>query len=187
MAIWFTADTHFNHANVIKYSRRPFASLEEMTERLIANWNKYVQAGDTIYHLGDFALSWGRKSEKAIDDILRRLQGNKWLICGNHDRDEVTRNRHWTKVVDYHEIRVATTDEDKQRIVLCHYSMRVWNQSHRGAWMLHGHSHGNLADIGGKTMDIGVDCHEYRPVSLNFLTETMRRRPIVAVDHHTSI
>ncbi len=52
------------------------------------------------------------------------------------------------------------------------------------AWMLYGHSHGNLPDIGGKTMDVGVDCHGYKPISLDEVAEFMAGREFVPVDHH---
>jgi calcineurin-like phosphoesterase family protein len=184
MTIWFTSDTHFNHANIIEYSHRPYADLHEMTEAIISRWNRWVKPGDTVYHLGDFALSWGRKHWDTIDEILGRLSGQKWLIRGNHDRDEVVKNPRWHAVRDYHEIKVDLGGKHKQRIVMSHYAMRAWNQCHRGAWMLHGHSHGNLPDIGGKIWDVGVDCHEFLPVPIEALQSVMAKREILSSDHH---
>ena len=182
--LWFTSDTHFNHENVIGHSRRPFSSLVEMEEALIYDWNFYVSPGDTVYHLGDFALSWGRKHAERIDQLLARLNGDKWLITGNHDRKEVTANPRWRQVLQYHELKVDIGEVHKQRIVMCHYPMRSWNQMHRGAWMLHGHSHHNLTDIGGKILDVGVDGHQYRPISFDEVFTFMNHRRIQAVDHH---
>lgn len=80
---FFTSDTHFNHANVMKYCARPFASVEEMNRVMIERWNAVVGPEDTVYHLGDFAL--GKASEWPA--ILRQLNGaKKILIHGNHDR-----------------------------------------------------------------------------------------------------
>ena len=182
--IWFTADTHFNHAKIIGYSQRPFGDLAQMTEALIDGWNARVAKGDTVFHLGDFALSWGRKDKDTIDSILVRMNGQKWLIAGNHDRDEVTSNDRWVKVTPYHEISVPLTNGQKQRIVLCHYALRVWNGMGRGSWMLYGHSHGNLDDIGGKTTDVGVDKWDYAPISVEQLAVYMEPRAIVGYDHH---
>jgi calcineurin-like phosphoesterase family protein len=187
MAIWFTSDTHFNHANIIEYSSRPFDDLDDMTETMIARWNAVVNHSDTVYHLGDFALSWGKKHRELCDSLLERLYGQKWLIVGNHDRDEVVKNPRWHKVTHYHEIKIDIGGEHRQRIVMCHYAMRVWNQMHRGAWMLHGHSHGNLTDIGGKTLDVGVDVHGYAPVSVEAVKAFMDGRTVVECDHHSSM
>lgn len=183
--IFFTADTHFNHENIIQYSNRPFGSLEEMTEALVANWNFRVANGDTVYHLGDFALSYGAKDIPLISDLLIRLNGQKILIKGNHDRKEVLRDQHWQNVLDYNELKMDFGGVHKQRIVLSHYAHRVWNQMHRGAWMLYGHSHGSLPDIGGKTMDVGVDSNDYRPISMDEVQELMNGREIITFDHHT--
>lgn len=187
MAIWFTSETHFNHANIIEHSSRPFHDVTEMTEAMIARWKAKVQPGDTVYHLGDFALSGGRKHAELIDQILSKLNGQKWLIVGNHDRREVTKNARWMAVKDYLEIKIDLGGEHKQRIVMCHYPMRSWNQMHRGSWMLHGHCHGNLKDIGGKSLDVGVDVHGYSPVSIHDVKTFMDGRSVVECDHHSSM
>jgi len=187
MSIFFTSDNHFNHENVIKQSARKFETLEEMTEKLISNWNEAVTNKDQIWCLGDFCFTRGKNKDTAIvESILSRLNGQKFLITGNHDRGEVIKSRHWQAVYQMHEIKVKFSPEQvhAQRIVLCHYALRTWNQMHRGAWMLHGHSHGNLQDIGGKIMDVGVDCNDYKPISLDKIKTIMDARPIVSYDHH---
>lgn len=60
-----------------------------------------------------------------------------------------------------------------QVIVLCHYALRVWDRSHYGSWHLFGHSHGHLPGL-GLSLDIGVDCHGYRPLSLAEVADNMR-------------
>jgi calcineurin-like phosphoesterase family protein len=183
MATYFTADTHLNHDNIREYCSRPFGSLHDMTNAIIDHWNAVVHYGDLIYHLGDFALSWGKRNATLIDTLLRRLNGNKWLIIGNHDRREVRKNPRWNKVAHYHELKVDMGGPHRQRIVLSHYPLQSWNQMHRGAWMLHGHCHGTLEDTGGKIMDVGVDCHGYRPVGLGEVTEYMAGREGVVRDY----
>ncbi len=81
--IYLISDTHFNHKNIIGYENRPFDSVEEMNQQLIANWNKMISNKDTIYHLGDFAS--GNYDE--VKTIADQLNGYKILIKGNHDRN----------------------------------------------------------------------------------------------------
>ena len=97
--IWFVSDTHFGHKNILKYTKRPFSSVEEMDEILIANWNNRVKEEDEVYHLGDVALCSPNKLRKILD----RLKGKIYLIRGNQDRSaEACRDRfEWIK--DYHE------------------------------------------------------------------------------------
>ena len=78
--IFFTADTHWGHRNIIRYCQRPFVDVEEMNEALITNWNNTVGKDDIVFHLGDFAM--GGSAEWCR--LLERLNGRIYLILGNH-------------------------------------------------------------------------------------------------------
>ena len=80
--IYLCADHHFNHYNIIKYCDRPFETAEEMNEFMIERWNSVVKDGDLVYHLGDFGFG----SPDNLTEIVKRLNGRKILIMGNHDR-----------------------------------------------------------------------------------------------------
>jgi calcineurin-like phosphoesterase family protein len=178
MPTYFTADTHFGHANIIRHAKRPFASVEEMDEALIRNWNAIVQPGDTVYHLGDFA--W---KPRAVASYVCRLNGHIHLILGNHDRKSQLASKLFDSVAEYCEVKM-----DGQRITLCHYAMRVWNKGHYGAWNLYGHSHGNLPeDPHSYSTDVGVDCWAYAPVSFARLQSHMSLKQFKPVDHHGHI
>lgn len=184
--IYLTSDTHFGHANVIKYCNRPFSSVEEMDETLIDNWNKTVKPNDAVWHLGDFAFY--RDPEKIIN-ILRRLNGNKFLIFGNHDKimRDGQINKHFSGSYSYHELNVPDPDCGKhgQKIVLCHTAFRVWNKQHYGAWNCFGHSHGTLKDDPALLqLDVGVDCHDYTPISYEQIKSFMKGKTFAPIDHH---
>lgn len=79
--IYFIADTHFNHANIIKYCNRPFKNTDEMNEYIIRRWNSVVKEADTVYHLGDVGFG----SLQEVKSLVERLNGRKILLRGNHD------------------------------------------------------------------------------------------------------
>jgi calcineurin-like phosphoesterase family protein len=169
MTIFFTADTHFGHENVIRFCNRPYSSASEMDKKLIENWNQSVDPNDIIYHLGDFTLL-GKKQAK---DYFQQLNGRIHVIPGGHDRRWIGKGTyrsgsgHTVSILPpLHTIKVSLPDSGQpQLIVLCHYSLRVWDRSHYGSWHLYGHSHGNLPPL-ENSLDVGVDCWDYSPVSL---------------------
>jgi calcineurin-like phosphoesterase family protein len=169
MAIFFTGDTHFSHAAIIDFAKRPFSTVAEMDEALVCNWNAVVGRTDTVYHLGDFGLT----SAQALGRLRGRLRGSVCLVRGNHDDGAPTKLFEWVK--DLYGLRVIVGGIDRQ-IVLCHYPMLSWNGSHYGTWHLHGHCHGSLpSQRGALRLDVGVDCWSFAPVSLQQIAERMER------------
>jgi calcineurin-like phosphoesterase family protein len=98
------------------------------------------------------------------------------LIQGNHDRPSDL--QHFKNVHDIAEVEIGG-----QRIVMCHYAMNTWNHSFRGAWQIHGHSHGTLTpNYDRKICDIGVDSWGYKPVTFHQLQAQMRMHGRETVD-----
>jgi calcineurin-like phosphoesterase family protein len=170
MATWFTADTHFGHGGALGLYRRPFASVAEMDEQMIARWNGIVAANDEVWHLGDFAV---RQTSGRVTDILRRLNGAKHLVTGNNDDAAVVNDPGWSSVQPYVETCV-----DGVHLVLCHYAFRTWRGMNKGWLNLHGHSHGRLRPL-PRQVDVGVDHWEFRPISL---ADCRRNRVTQAAD-----
>lgn len=175
---WFTSDLHFGHKNILKFTRRPWPTVDEMDVGLIDNWNNVVAPGDTVYIVGDFSF---HKHQRTME-ILAVLRGQKHLVKGNHDvmlkKDAL---ECFASVRSLKEVTV-----EGQRITLCHYALRVWNQSHRGAWALHGHSHGTLVDDPNSlSVDVGIDTHPgFRPYSFGEIKNIMSGKTWKPVDHH---
>lgn len=178
MNTFFTADTHFSHGNIIKYCNRPFADAHSMNQAIVRNWNAVVADGDLVYHLGDFCFG---REEYQLDALLNQLKGRIVLIKGNHDSLAWRYRRKFFGAWDSY----LETEVQGQEITLCHYAMRVWNKSHRGSWHLYGHSHGSLPDDPhARAFDVGVDCHDFAPISFNQVQTIMNRKLWKPIDHH---
>ena len=154
--IWFTADFHFGHSNIIRYCNRPFRSVEEMDQTILERLNASAKANDILYFLGDFCIGSKARALQHREQIRCR---KIFALAGNHDKEarKLTEEFSWLN-------NLAEISIHGQPIVLCHYALRVWNRSHHGAWHLYGHSHGNLPDTPTSlSMDVGVDTHDFRP------------------------
>jgi calcineurin-like phosphoesterase family protein len=183
MTRWFTSDLHFGHANIIRYSHRPFADVDSMNRALIERWNDTVAPADEVWVLGDFAL--GRI--EATLPLARQLQGRKFLLCGNHDRcwsGHGSRARDW--VSRYQEVGFVVHQDQREldvagtQVVGCHFPYE--GDSHdrdryvearpvdRGQWLVHGHVHERWRQR-GRMINVGVDAWDYRPVSAETLAQ----------------
>lgn len=164
--IYFTADLHFCHKNIIMMCERPFASLDEMHTALIKNWNAVVGRNDEVYLLGDFIY---RGKGKQANEILSQLRGKKYLIRGNHEKylaDPEFDASLYEWVKDYYVLNYKDS-----RFVLFHYPILEWEHFHRKSVHLFGHIHAP-SGAGKKfwhpkerAFNVGVDNNDYFPVS----------------------
>ncbi len=180
--IFFTADLHFGHEKVIKFDNRPFANLEEMQVELIKKWNNKVAKGDLVYVLGD--MFW--KGGKSSADIIKQLNGNIILICGNHDRfhKDGTCKKLLGGIYDYKSLTVPLQRGEKQ-VFLSHYYTPLYNGYLHGGIHLYGHFHNNqehrdalvitnaLRKQGYNIQAFNIGCMlwDYEPVTLEEILE----------------
>ena len=166
---FFTSDTHFNHANIIKFCNRPFKDVEQMNDVMIANWNGVIGKDDTVFHLGDFCLGGAAEWTKILD----RLNGKIYLIMGNHDLKNIRQGfiSRFEHVAMQMRIEIG-----KKRIYLCHYPFLCFEGSYKDdVWQLFGHVHtrrsnsgidaGRLQYLYPTQYDVGVDNNNFTPVS----------------------
>lgn len=181
--IFFTADTHYHHPNIVgpsistwKSGFRNFNTIEQMDDTLVSNLNEIVPEDAILFHLGDFA--WG---DRNVDWFRKRINCKTiYLILGNHDKEIRKKEKLqslFTKVFEFGaEIFINDT-----RFVLCHYAMKVWNQWAKGSIHLYGHSYGNLP-ASGRSKDIGLDTNNFYPYSHLEIVKEMESIPVVIGD-----
>jgi calcineurin-like phosphoesterase family protein len=171
---FYTSDLHFSHDNIRGYCNRPWSNVEEMNQDLINNWNNKVAKNDLIYIVGDFTLE---HSQTRIKYFLDQLNGQKYLIMGNHDR----KNPEGFHEVSYYKEVRDSFEEQTYKVVLFHYPIEGWYGSYGKDKVktvtihLHGHAHGLCRVIPGR-YDIGVDQWNYEPVTLAEILNSERTR-----------
>ena len=172
--IYFISDCHFGHCNVIGMCNRPFATIDEMNEALITNWNERVRGNDHVYILGDLFFRC-----QDPESILRRLKGKKHLIIGNHDgswMERVELPAYFQSVDDF-----LTMTDGTRGITLCHYPLLTYKHAKKN-YMIHGHTHNDttsdywpLLRIRERVLNASVEVNGYRPVTFDELVENNSR------------
>ncbi len=154
MNTFFISDTHFHHFRACEFMRgdgqklRPFSTVEEMNETMVANWNKVVNVKDTVYHLGD--VTFGTL------DIMHRLRGTKILIRGNHD-DQDTR-------VYFKYFKDVLSLKKFKGFVCTHVPIHP-TSIHRWRANVHGHLHDKC--VGDhRYLCVSVEQTDYTPITL---------------------
>ncbi len=158
-SVYLIGDTHFNHANIIRYCNRTFRNVQEMNETIVRNWNETVKDRDTVYFLGDWTFGRGHRPAKYWG---RKLKGHIVSIRGAHDwREKDIRFKDF-KVLQYHGYSFLLIHDPNQA--------GDWH-----SWIIHGHKHNNNMSrypfINGerKTINVSVELTNYRPVSIDYL------------------
>ena len=200
--LWFTSDTHYNHANICSATTkwtdpvtcREFKTLEHMNAHLVGNINEVVGQDDILFHLGDWSFGGFEQIEIFRNQIVCQ---NVHIITGNHDhhiennRDGVQSlfssvNKYLNLVVKYN---VGTPLMGEERFALMHFPIASWDNMARGAIHLHGHVHFDPSKrIGkGKMMDVGCDGNMLYPIQMQEVLRIMNKQPIKSMfdfDHH---
>jgi calcineurin-like phosphoesterase family protein len=174
--IFFTADTHFCHSNIIGSCERPFTDVLEMNKTMIDNWNSLLTNRDEIYILGDFMY---KGKGKDTNEILSKLKGRKYLIKGNHEKyldDPEFMPEAFEWIENYYVLK-----HEGVKIVLFHYPMLSRDGSYHGSVHLYGHVHNSgikhpeygekLRLLGPQAVNVGVDVNDFYPVSIKTIFE----------------
>lgn len=163
--IWVTSDTHFSHARILTFQdpwgeiMRPFSSVEEMDETLVARWNDRVRPHDHVYHLGDVAMT------RPALQIVKRLNGKKRLIFGNHD---IYDYKSYTEV-GFEKLMGYRVFED---LFLSH--VPIHPSSMPNFINVHGHIHGN-GDLGEGYINMSVEATNFAPLSLEEIRDRVKK------------
>lgn len=193
--IFFTSDWHIGHANVIKFSNRPFTDIDHMERVLANNYNATVPANGVCYFLGDIAMC----EPARLTAVISALHGTKVAIVGNHDRGSTALYQAGFDVV----LHGATIYVGKHRVTMSHcpllgvpredmseypekgpnwhgeYKNQKFSCRDEGQYHLSGHIHspngGKSVRELGRQYDVGVDANNYRPVSISAIESWVAR------------
>ncbi len=151
---YYISDLHIGHKRIVHYETvdyvrknqsYPFTETIERDAAIIRNWNKTIKPGDTVYITGDVSM---HGDYKQIEYILSSLNGQKFLILGNHD------SRKCSRLVDSVTAGVIgvspmhTVKDNGRYVVLCHYPILFWRNQAKGSYLVYGHVHDSVeADI----------------------------------------
>lgn len=160
--IWVVSDTHFGHENIIKYCDRPFSNIWEMNECMVNNWNSVVKPQDIVYHLGDVYMSTRIFSGEDAWNTLKKLQGRKRLVLGNHDNgeDKVLLN-------NFQKIRAWRLFKE-YGLLLTHVPVHPDTLNDKVPVNVHGHIH-NTHKKDNRYKNVSVEVINYTPVNIDEL------------------
>lgn len=185
---FFTSDHHFGHNNIIKFENRPFEDVDHMNEMLIENWNEVVPYDGKVYVLGDFIM--GKHSQNL--SIIKRLNGQKYLIAGNHDKCWGGHKNYGKYKTRYIEAGISWI-ADRSFInlygascVLSHFPKRQTASKYDERFInhhettknvvIHGHVHSSWKiDEENQQINVGVDAWNYKPVALEEISEWIQK------------
>ncbi|WP_435366142.1 hypothetical protein [Haloarchaeobius sp. DYHT-AS-18] len=166
MVDYLISDLHFDHRNIIDYCDRPFDSVEEMNDRLVANWRAVVDSDDVVLFGGDLTI---RESAGALLDWLEELPGEVVFVLGNHDGTVLD------NLDDVHFVENYRFEHRGVPFRVVHDPAD--GPSNQSGWLLHGHHHNNhpdhypFVDHDNRRVNFSVELIDYRPLSVDLLVD----------------
>jgi calcineurin-like phosphoesterase family protein len=171
MTIYFTADLHVFHDNIIKYCDRPYKDHIEMWEGIRDGWNSTVTEDDETWILGDFTLK-GKMYKQKLAIQLSELNGRKHLVYGNHDR---------LKVRDHKDIGFTLVEKKyhlhKETGFYLAHDPALANCVPKNSVFLCGHVHNLFTQFitpeGIIIINVGVDVRNFKPISVKEIKQIL--------------
>jgi len=169
--IFLCSDHHFGHANILTFTDRDgsrvreFESVEQMDETMVENHNRVVSPKDKVYFLGDVAFT---KKHLAI---VARLNGEKVLIKGNHDQENLS---------EYHKyFKDVRGTHQFSGLIFSHVPI---HPDSLGRWSanIHGHLHTNEVMLHDKPdpryLSVCMERISYTPITLEAVHKMVKNR-----------
>lgn len=183
--VFHIGDTHFYDSGILKIENRPFKTVNEMNQAIISSWNLYVGKDDIVWHHGDVgSCNWhGVTTEyviRQLREVVRKLNGHKYLILGNHDRnltEEEWKSVGFEKVYD-HPVLYNDWYILSHEPIYISYNMPYAN--------IFAHVHGNQNFNTVSTAGACVSCERwgFRPVASDTLCNRIRNSADTDCDKH---
>ncbi len=172
MKLFWTADRHFNHANIIKYCKRPFDCVKKMNRTIIKGHNDRVKDEDTVFDLGDFCFrnSPGGKAGEGLPQkaefFQKQLKGNIIHVKGNHDRNNSLKTCIERIIIRY----------GGYRICMVHNPIHA-DPNYELNFVGHIHEKWKFKKLGDKSfmVNVGVDVWNFRPVGFEEIMKELRK------------
>lgn len=189
--VWFLSDSHFGHKNVLKHCPKraevggfDIEDVKAHDKWLIDIWNKTIAKKDIVYILGDFAFSSPDIIKK---ELMPKLNGQKYLILGNHDKSSQHLQGYFTQITQMKEVvfkkkNFPFIEEENFRVFMCHYPMVTWPGKHHGVVNAHGHCHSHIDEFNEESTDLRVDVGidgtlaDFKPISLEELYRYFKKK-----------
>jgi calcineurin-like phosphoesterase family protein len=162
MKYYLTADTHFGHANIIRYCNRPFEDADQMDAFLIKNWNQRVKPDDMVFILGDFCFKSTKVQKEIIGNVniseyyKSKLNGNKVFVKGNHDNKNSTKTLIKSLQIEFGGLTINCVHNPVD--FSPEYDINFVGHIHQN-WLIKKHKNSIL-------FNVGVDVHNYMPITV---------------------
>jgi len=159
MTIWLISDTHFSHANILKFVgidgnriRSQFNSVKDMDDFMCSQWADKVKPEDHVWHLGDVTMG-------SHLGMIKGLPGHKRLLLGNHDRLKMTEYM----AAGFQKIQTIRRFDE---VICSHYPLHPSSISGKLIGNIHGHIHQNVIDD-PRYLNVSVERTGYAPIALD--------------------
>lgn len=171
MKTFYISDLHLCHKNIMDFCERPYKTVEEMNEDIVKKWNSVVTPNDVVRILGDIAFPKSQEDIEQVIKLVKRLNGNKTLIIGNHDH-KLLKDERFIRLFSSIENYMMVKDNGR-KVILFHYPIEEWDGFYKGSIHLYGHIHNN--DVGLREIEnrynVSADVIGFIPRTLDELIE----------------